>query len=113
MDSLLLLPPITFLVMLALVSLHSLGFGVLSHKVNKDKVVPHGKFKAYACGEEVPDQKVQPSYAQFFPFAFFFTIMHVVALVVATVPRGSPAASGLAVAFLVSAAVGVYVLFRR
>ena len=32
---------------------------------------------------------VQPDYGQFFPFAFFFTILHVVALMVATVPAGT------------------------
>ena len=39
--------------------------------------------------------------------------MHVVALIVATVPTGVPQAAGLAAAFLVSAAVGLYILFRR
>jgi hypothetical protein len=72
-----------------------------------------GATRSYACGEDVPDHRMQPDYAQFFPFAFFFTIMHVVALIVATVPRGSLAASGLAAAILLNAAVGVWVLFRR
>lgn len=113
MDNLLLLPPIAFAIMLVLAGLNSLGFRALAFKTNKGKTPPGGKFKSYACGEDVPDARVQPDYGQFFPFAFFFTIMHVVALVVATVPRGSMTASGLAAAFLAVAAVGVYVLFRR
>ncbi len=113
MDSVLLLPPITFLLVLALVGLQSLGFRAMALKPGKGKLEPAGKVKPYACGEDVADHRAQPDYAQFFPFAFFFTIVHVVALVVATVPRGSPAAAGVAVAFLVSAAVAIYVLLRR
>jgi len=45
-----------------------------------------GKLKAYACGEDIPQTMVQPDYGQFFPFAFFFTILHVVALTVTTLP---------------------------
>ena len=40
----------------------------------------------YACGEDLPDHMIQPDYGQFFPFAFFFTILHVVALMATTVP---------------------------
>lgn len=97
--------------LLALVVLHARGLALLSRK--RAGPAPAGATRPYACGEDVPDHRMQPDYAQFFPFAFFFTIMHVVALIVATVPRGSAAASSLAVAYLVSAAVGVWVLFRR
>jgi hypothetical protein len=109
----LLIPPIAFVVVFGLVWLESAGFGALSLKPAKDAIQPAGKLKSYACGEDVTDHRVQPDYGQFFPFAFFFTIMHVVALVVTTVPAGSGVASGLAALFLVSAAVGVLVLFRR
>jgi NADH-quinone oxidoreductase subunit A len=111
MQSLLLLPPLSFLVLLALVVLHARGLSLLGPR-KRAGAVPPGATRPYACGEDVPDHRMQPDYAQFFPFAFFFTIMHVVALIVATVPRGSGAASGLAAAFVVSAAVGVWVLFR-
>ena len=111
MEALLLLPPLSFVVLLVLVVLHARGLSVLSP--HKGGVVRPGTVRPYACGEDVPDQHMQPDYAQFFPFAFFFTIMHVVALIVATVPRGSGAASGLAAGFVLSAAIGVWVLFRR
>jgi hypothetical protein len=110
---LLLIPPIAFVVVFVLVWLESAGFGTLSLKQPKGAIQPSGKLKAYACGQDVADHRVQPDYGQFFPFAFFFTIMHVVALIVTTVPAGSGAAAALAVLFLVSAAVGVLVLFRR
>ncbi|MBI5543167.1 MAG: hypothetical protein HY901_04720 [Deltaproteobacteria bacterium] len=112
-ETLLLLPPVLFVVVLGLVVLEYVSFGALSLKQPPGKAQPPGKLKPYACGEDVADHKAQPDYSQFFPFAFFFTIMHVVALVVATIPSGVPLASAVAVAFLVSAAVGLFILFRR
>lgn len=111
----LLVPPIAFAVVLALVWLQGVGFDALALKPAPDEAARPGKYEAYACGEDVADHRAQPDYAQFFPFAFFFTIMHVVALVVATVPAGtgSLAAAAIAIMFLVSAAVGVFALFRR
>lgn len=112
-DTVLLLPPVLFIVVLGLVVAEYASFGGFTLKLPKDKPVPPGKLKPYACGENVTDHKAQPDYSQFFHFAFFFTIMHVVALIVTTVPSGVPVAAGLAAAFLVSAAVGLYILFRR
>ena len=42
--------------------------------------------KSYACGEDMDENSFSPDYSQFFSFAFFFSIMHVVALMVATMP---------------------------
>ncbi|MFA5771374.1 MAG: hypothetical protein WC974_01400 [Thermoplasmata archaeon] len=69
-----------------------------------------GKLKAYACGEDIPGKFVQPTY-QLFHVAFFFTILHVSALVVATVPNGNLAVIG--VAYLLMLLVSIYVLMRR
>jgi len=112
MSSVHLLPPIAFVVVLASVWLQSRGMDWFSLRP-RGGADAHGKRKPYASGEHVEDHRAQPDYAQFFHFAFFFTIMHVVALVVATVPRGSAAAALLATAFLASAAIGLLVLFRR
>ncbi len=113
MNALLLVPPVTFLVVLGLVVLHARGLSLLAGRGAPPPAADDAGQQPYACGEDVPDHRMQPDYAQFFPFAFFFTIMHVVALVVATVPRGSGVAAALAAAFVLSAAVGVLVLFRR
>lgn len=107
-----LLPPVAFVIVLASVWLQSRGMDVFSLKP-KDGAHVAGKRKPYASGEDVQDHRAQPDYSQFFHFAFFFTLLHVVALVVATVPRGVPAAAALAAAFVVSAGVGLLVLFRR
>jgi hypothetical protein len=47
-----------------------------------------GKLETYACGENMPGFKIQFGYRLFFFIALFFTIMHVAALVIATVPSG-------------------------
>jgi NADH-quinone oxidoreductase subunit A len=113
MANLLVLPPIAFVVMLVIVWLHEVGYRIFAPKPASDEAQPKGKLLPYACGEDVRDHRAQPDYGQFFPFAFFFAIMHVVALVVTTLPKGSPSASMLGAGFIVSAAVGVFVLFRR
>jgi uncharacterized membrane protein HdeD (DUF308 family) len=54
-----------------------------------------------------------PEYGQFFSFAFFFSIMHVVALVVATMPTGLPGAYLIAALYVVGALIGLVALLRR
>lgn len=110
MTSVLLLPPLAFLIIL-LVMLFlfrvsaALGF-------RGGEVTPGGR-QAYACGEDVKDHHVRPDYTQFFAFAFFFTIMHVVAMMVATLPVGFMDISLVALAYIGSAIVAMSVLFRR
>jgi len=110
-DYLLLLPPIAFLVIFVFVWLQYAGLKVLSagEKWPEEK----GKHESYACGQEMPDSRVKPDYSQFFPFAFFFTIMHVVALVVATFPRGNTGAVFIGVGYLVTASVSLFILYKR
>lgn len=109
--NLLLFTPLTFLAALAVALLLLRLLGRLAPVVKTP--AGSGKAKAYACGEDVPEHRVAPDYQQFFPFAFFFTIMHVLALVVVTVPSGSAGATALAVGYAASLAIGLFVLFRR
>ncbi|MEO0108283.1 MAG: hypothetical protein ABIK62_03825 [candidate division WOR-3 bacterium] len=87
----LLSPPIVFLVGLALGAL----IYVLGRAMAPRPGPTPGKFAPYACGEDVPMQKAQISYRLFFSLAVFFTVMHVAALVVTTVPGGSVALLGV------------------
>jgi NADH-quinone oxidoreductase subunit A len=103
--------PVLFLVVLGVMLLVLRLLGMLSLSVATPR--GSGKGKAYACGEDVKENRVQPSYSQFFPFAFFFTIMHVLALVVATVPAGSLSATAIAIGYSVSLVIGLFVLFRK
>jgi NADH-quinone oxidoreductase subunit A len=87
----LLSPPLAFLLFLAVFYLIYLLAGTLAPKVN----AVGGKLKSYACGEDIPGSKVQFGYRLFFFIALFFTMMHVAALVVATLPGGPIAYFGL------------------
>lgn len=79
------------------------------------RVKGHGdKFRtAYSCGEEFEGHLIQPDYSQFFSFALFFTILHVVALMIATVPRETPQILALAGVYLLGAVVGLWILLRK
>jgi NADH:ubiquinone oxidoreductase subunit 3 (subunit A) len=102
----LLIPPLAFIVMLLL----SLGLSGLSSLMAAKGTPSAGKERAYACGQNIENNRIQPDYNEFFPIAFFFTIMHVAALIIATAPAGQwlPAALFMAVAVL-----SLRVLFRR
>lgn len=107
----LILPPIAFLVVMATIYLLSLLFSKIAFK-HKGK--PGGTYKAYACGEDLPKgYMIQPDYSQFFPFAFFFTILHVVALVIATVPIQNLESFTISIVYVLGAIVGLLVLLRR
>lgn len=80
----LLSPPIAFVIFLGLGYLIYFFAGLLAPKVNKTG----GKLSTYACGEDIPGYKIQFGYRLFFFVALFFTMMHVAALVVATLPTG-------------------------
>jgi NADH-quinone oxidoreductase subunit A len=86
-----LLPPLAFLVFLAIFYIIYFLAGRLAPKVNP----AGGKLKSYACGEDIPGSKLQFGYRLFFFIALFFTMMHVSALVVATLPPGPIAYFGL------------------
>jgi len=103
MGQFLLNPPIAFLIFLLI------GYLIyrLSRALGPKPSVVEGKLSAYACGEDIPGRKVQPGY-HLFHFAFFFTVLHVAALVIATVPSGSIALVGIV--YLLIALIAVVVL---
>lgn len=103
-------PPIIFLVVLAAVSIFSKLCGLLSFKNPKPG---KGQKECYACGEDVPNHRIQPNYSEFFPFAFFFTIIHVVALIISTVPAATPDTYAIVVLFIVGSLIGLSILFRK
>jgi NADH:ubiquinone oxidoreductase subunit 3 (subunit A) len=110
MNTLLMQPPIVFaIVLLAAIAL-SLGLRKLAFK---PKNVPEGLTKPYACGEDVNSHMARPNYSQFFPFAFYFTILHVVALMVATIPATTAQSITIAGLYVLGAIIGLLVLYRR
>ena len=109
MNNILLSPPAAFILLLIAGIILLFVLSLFSFR-NKGE---HGsQKKPYACGEDVTHHRLQPEYSQFFSFAFFFTIMHVVVLIVNTVPSGQYATSGIAILYLLGAFIGMLVLFR-
>ncbi len=95
----LLSPPVAFFLILAV----SILLYLLGKRMAPKLTKTGGKLTSYACGEDIPGAKIQFGYRLFFFIALFFTIMHVAALVIATVPAGKIAlfaALYLAVVFL-------------
>jgi len=110
MNNILLNPPVAFIILLVASFILAIFLSKLLSSKHADSI---GKGKPYACGEDVPVPMVQPDYSQFFQFALFFTIMHVVALILTTVPKESATSLGIAVVYLLGAIIGLLILFRR
>lgn len=77
-------PPVAFLIFLIIGFLLYVLGSRLAPKLKKEG----GKLATYACGEDLPGVKLQFGYRLFFFIALFFTMMHVAALVIATLPGG-------------------------
>ena len=102
----LLFPPVVFVISLLFVMFLSELLSPLSAK--PARVEGSAKHKAYGCGEDVPvDQaKAIPDYQGFFPFAIFFTLLHVSGLMIATWSF-NPLSAGIGLVFGYIAAVAV------
>lgn len=109
-EKLLLTPPAAFIVVLVVTILASSLLSGLSFKSKKGQ---DASTESYSCGEEGLNPLIQPDYSQFFPFAFFFTILHVTALIVATVPLETMGSISIAVVYLAGAMTALFILFRR
>ncbi|MDD5730583.1 MAG: hypothetical protein PHN57_05600 [Candidatus Omnitrophica bacterium] len=109
MNNWLLSPVATFSIIL----LTSLGLSyAFSGLAYKKRNAMGGMKKPYACGEDVSRARIHPDYSQFFPFAFFFTFLHVIALVITTVPTETFQTLFIAVIYILGAIVGLTILFR-
>ena len=109
-EGILLSPPLVFIIILGAVLCVSLVLSKLAFKPAKRI---EGLTKPYTGGEDIVDNMIQPDYSQFFPFAFYFTILHVVALMIASVPAVTIETSLIAVVYIIGAIVGLLVLYRR
>jgi len=105
-DNILLSPLVAFILLLIVFIL----FTFVSKHLAPKGAESFGKGESYAGGENVKSHKAQPDYRQFFPFAFFFTIMHVVVLIVATVPN---AMAPLSFVYIFVAILALLILFRK
>lgn len=103
-------PPVAFIIILVFTILLSDLLSKFSFKVKKGE---DASTESYSCGEEGLTPLIRPDYSQFFPFAFFFTILHVAALIIATVPMETLESLSIAVIYLAGAMTSLFILFRR
>lgn len=115
LEHILLSPPVTLLIFLLLgLALSRAVAGYAAAGDNSER-----KLESYACGQREVNHSVSPDYSQFFPYAFFFTIMHVLVLVVATAPAwklGAPGAMGalsLPLMYVAGGLLALVIIFRR
>jgi NADH:ubiquinone oxidoreductase subunit 3 (subunit A) len=99
--SILLSPPVAFLVFLLIcIGLYGLG------RLVEEKATPvEGKYEPYACGENYVAEKLHFGYRKFYIGAIFFTIMHVAVLTIATVPGGAIAYRALIYLVVIAASI--------
>lgn len=64
----------------------------------------------YACGQRDFESYVNPDYTQFFRYAFVFSVMHVLTLVVATAPKD---ASLMPAAYIACGVLTLAIIFRK
>ena len=106
MEKLISSPPIVFLLFTVLFYAGSKLLG----RYSSNGVRGERETDSYACGQRDVQHYVNPDYSQFFPFAFLFTIMHVLVLVVATAPYDAPL---LPVVVIASGILSLAIIFRR
>ena len=96
---------LTFLLLLAVLSIY------LKRKADK---TPAGKHSVdpYACGQskDTVSQYVNPNFRRMFYLAFFFTVMHVLVMIVATAPKGHTL---FPVAYIGVGVLAMLMLFRK
>lgn len=109
METVLLAPPLAFFIVTVVAAIELWSLRAITARGREEA----GKRKPYACGEDITRHRSQPDYSQFFSLAFFFTIMHVVVMIIATAPAASAQAAVMAVLFTLCAALGLFVLFRK
>ncbi|MCL2151169.1 MAG: NADH-quinone oxidoreductase subunit A [Coriobacteriia bacterium] len=106
MNEFLMTPPAIFMILLAVIGLAMWASRGLSPKGSPTP----GKEDPYACGQDVPSGRYQPGYADFFQFAFLFTILDVATLMIGTVVAGGVWLTVLVLGIVVLALI---ILFRR
>jgi NADH:ubiquinone oxidoreductase subunit 3 (subunit A) len=111
MVSLIVLPPIVFIILLVFGWALSRLFKNLSFKSAGKQA--EGTKECYACGEEKFNHFARPDYSVFFSFAFFFTLAHVATLVVTCVPKETASSFVMAVIYIFGAVLGLSILLRK
>lgn len=99
-------PPIVFAVFLAL---FTAGMRRARRYAVKGEAGER-ELEPYACGQREFESYVNPDYTQFFRYAFVFSVLHVLALVVATAPTDAMA---LPLAYVAAGVLTLSIIFRK
>lgn len=99
-------PPVIFVLLFFSVALLSKWLSKFSVK---SKLSEHS-LDPYACGQRDVENYVNPDYSQYYPYAFIFTVMHILILVVATAPADTPA---LPIFYIAAGVLAVLIAFKR
>ncbi len=106
LNAVLFAPPVVFFLLLAVGGLAALVFSRAAAGGTGDG---HA-LDSYACGQKGFRDYVNPDYNQFFTFAFIFTVIHVLTMVVATAPRDM---SLMPVMYLLAGVFVIYIVLKR
>lgn len=101
----LLVPPVALLAMLAIAA----SIMVLAKRMAPRGEPSSGKYRPYACGEDMEMPPIQPDYSGFFAVALAYSIVHVSVLTVATTPAGEGARLGAIYLAMMAFALGALV----
>lgn len=99
-------PPIVFALFLIF---FTLAYRFFSRYSAQGKAGKH-TYESYACGQRDVENYVNPDYSNFFPFAFVFTVVHVLILVAATAPADVQL---LPVIYVVGGILSILISFKR
>ena len=110
MEAWLFSPPSVFIIIFIVLVLLDKLLKPLSFKGARPQ---EGARESYACGEADYTVMARPDYSTFFAYAFFFTLAHVAALVMTTVPQETFEVFAMACIYLVTVAISLYILLRR
>ena len=111
MTKILLIPPVTFIIVFFTSWLLLKLFSRLSFRISDEPEA--GSRKAYACGEDNYCNTARPDYSSFFRFAFFFTLAHVAALIITTVPLENIRIFFLALIYIEAVIISLFILFKK
>ena len=71
------------------------------------------KYSHYSCGEELDVHNPELNYHAYFRLALLFGILHIVALIVSTIPPGNPKTNTLSGIYLIGVSVSIFILLER
>ena len=106
MEKVLYSPPVLFTLILIYLLIFSKWLSRFSCKIESGE---HA-LDSYACGQRDVENYVNPDYSQYFPYAFIFTVVHILILVVATAPADAKLTP---VIYIVSGILAILIAFKR